>query len=220
MTTQAAGYMDAIAHLPAGGRLILTDISWEEYEELLLDLAEWPGVRVFYDRGRLEIMSPTTRHEMYKDLILRLVDLLADNVGVTLESRGSTTFKQKQLAQGAEPDTCFYLQNADRIIGLGDIDLTKDPPPDILVEIDVTNESTGKFGFYAAIGVPEIWRYDERRVQMFHLKDRGYVEISASEAFPMLTSEILCDLLEQSKTEGQSAALSSFRQWLRSTNTK
>jgi Uma2 family endonuclease len=215
MTTQTANYLDAIAHLPAGGSLILNDVPWEEYEKLLSDLGEGYAVRIAYDRGRLEIMSPTARHEMYKDLLLRMVDSLAEINEVVLETRGSTTFKEKQLLQGAEPDTCFYVENAQRIIGKGDIDLAKDPPPDIIVEVDVSHQSTGKLSFYSAIGVREIWRYDERQVRIFHLVEGRYVEIPSSLTFPVLTAEVLTDTLEQSKTEGQSAALRTFRQWLK-----
>jgi len=216
MTTQTANYLDAIAHLPAGGSLILNDVPWEEYEELLSDLGEGYAVRIAYDRGRLEIMSPTARHKMYKDLLLRLVDSLAATKGdLVLETRGSTTFKEKQLLQGAEPDTCFYVKNAELIIGKGDIDLAKDPPPDIIVEVDISHQSTGKLSFYSAIGVPEIWRYDERQVLILHLVNGQYVDMPSSLTFPMLTDKVLTDALEQSKTEGQSAALRTFRQWLK-----
>jgi len=219
MTTQTANYMDAIAHLPAGGSLILNDVPWEEYEELLSDLGEGYAVRIAYDRGRLEIMSPTARHGMYRDLLLRLVDSLAETNEVVLETRGSTTFKEKQLLQGAEPDTCFYVENAKRIIGKGNIDLAKDPPPDIIVEVDVSHQSTGKLSFYSAIGVPEIWRYDERQVRILHLIEGRYVdryvEMPSSLTFPVLTDKVLTAALEQSKTEGQSAALRTFRQWLK-----
>lgn len=215
MATQTANYLEAIAHLPSGGSLILNDVPWEDYEELLSDLGEGYAVRIAYDRGRLEIMSPTARHEMYKELLLSLVRIVADEADLILESRGSTTFKEKRLRQGAEPDTCFYLKNASRIIGKGDIDLAKDPPPDIIVEVDVSHQSAGKLSFYAAISVPEIWRYDERRVQMLQLVDGRYVEMPSSLAFPALTDKVLTDALEQSKTEGQSAALRSFRQWLK-----
>ena len=144
------------------------------------------------------------------------VPALAETMGLVLETRGSTTFKEKQLRQGAEPDTCFYLKNAQRIIGKGDIDLAKDPPPDIIVEVDVSHHSAGKLSFYAAISVPEIWSYDERRVQILHLVDGSYVEMPSSLSFPSLTDRVLTDALEQSKTEGQSAALRTFRQWLKS----
>ena len=160
-------------------------------------------------------MSPSTRHEMYKELIIRLADMIADKMGIDLESRGSTTLKQKRFAQGAEPDTCFYVQNAARIIGKARIDLSIDPPPDIIVEIDVLHDSTDKLAFYAALGVPELWHYDEHQARIYHLIEQGYVEGSASRVFPALTSGALSRFLEQSKTEGQSAVRRSFREWLR-----
>jgi Uma2 family endonuclease len=215
MSVQTSDYLDAIAHLPVGGNLILNDVPWEEYEGLLHDLGEGYAVRIAYDHGRLEIMSPTSRHEMYKELLLFVSRLAAEEVHLPFESRGSTTFKEKQLEQGAEPDTCFYIGNASRIIGKGIIDLSSDPPPDIIVEIDVSHRSTGKFTFYAAIGVPEIWRYDERRMQILHLEEQHYIETLESRFLTSVTAQVLTDILEQSKTEGQSAALNSFREWLR-----
>ena len=215
MATQTLSYLDAIAHLPAGGTLILNDVPWEEYEQLLSDLGDGYGVRISYDQGRLEVMSPSSFHEMYKDLVSYIARFLTLEVGLPFESRGSTTFKQKLSGKGAEPDTCFYIQNSARIIGKRQIDLTVDPPPDIIVEIDVSHESTRKFRFYASLGVPEVWRYDEQRLHIYRLTEDGYVEIPASLSFPLLTSNALSQFLEQSKTEGQAAALSSFREWLR-----
>lgn len=217
MATLTTNYLDAIAHLPTGGTLILTDVPWEEYEQLLDELGDGYGVRIGYDHGRLEVMSPSQYHEMYKDLLLRSAAAAADHLGCDFESRGSTTFKLGQFEQGAEPDTCFYVQHAARIIGRRKLDLRRDPPPDVIVEIDVSHGSGHKFDFYARLGVPEIWRYDERRAQIYQLEEAGYIEVSASRAFPPLTAEALTQCLEQSKTAGQSAALRSFRAWLEGT---
>lgn len=216
MTTQPESYLDAIKHLPEGGILMLNNVSWEEYEQLLEDLGDGYAVNVFYDRGKLKITRPTFHHEMCKGLILCMVNVISEHLDIILESRGSTTFKRKRPAQGAEPDTCFYIQNASRIIGKLRIDLSTDPPPDVVVEIDVSHESTDKFDFYASIGVPEIWRYDEHRAQIFHLQDQAFIEMPSSLALPLVTSEAMTRFLDQSKTEGQSATLKSFRQWLRS----
>lgn len=215
MTAQTASYVDAIAHLPAGGTLILTDVSWQEYEQLLADLGEGYGVNIFYNQGRLEIMSPSLNHEMYTDLILHVARMIAEETRKDLESRGSTTFKQEKLRKAVEPDTCFYVQNASRIIGVLAIDLNIHPPPDIVVEVDVSHDTTAKSIFYAEIGVPELWRYDESRARIFHLSKGQYIEMSQSLALPILTSAALTKFLEQSKTEGQSAALRSVRAWLR-----
>ena len=215
MTTQTANYLDAIAHLRSGGTLILTEVPWTEYEQLLAELGEGYAFRVSYDRGRLQIETPSAKHEKYKDLILRLADLAADELGCDLDSFGSTTFKREQLAKGAEPDTCFYVQHAASVTGKDRIDLGIDPAPDVVVEIDVAHDSTGKFAIYASLGVPELWRYDERRLEIYDLTDRGYVEAPGSRAFPALTGDVLSRFLERSKTEPQRAVLRSFRAWLR-----
>lgn len=217
MSAYTSDYLEAIEHLPDGAMLRLEDISWDEYERLLEELSEWPGVRVSYDHGRVEIMSPTTEHEEYKDLILRIAHILAEELGVALEPRGSSTFKRKRLLKGAEPDASFYVKNAAAIVGKRRIDLSVDPPPDVVVEIDITSESLSKFPIYAVLGVPEIWRYDGKQAYIYHLGDEDYVESPASRSFRGLTAQAITDSIEQSKTQGQSAALAAFRQWVRTT---
>jgi Uma2 family endonuclease len=216
MTTHTANYLNAIAHLPAGGTLILSDVPWSEYEQLLADLGEGYAVRVSYDHGRLEIVTPSSKHEKYKELILRLADTAADELGCELESFGSTTFKLEQLAKGVEPDTCFYVHHAASVTGKDQIDLRTDPPPDVVVEIDVVQKSMRKFAIYASLGVPELWRYDGRRLHVYHLTEQGYVEAPASRALAALTGEVLSRFLERGKTDSQRAVLKSFREWLRS----
>jgi Uma2 family endonuclease len=160
MSIRTADHLEAVRHLPAGATLIIHALAWDEYERLLEVLAEGSHVRVSYDRGKLEVMSPLPEHEEYARFIDDLVRALSDARDLELEKRGSATWKKQSLAKGVEPDACYYVRNADRIIGRRTIDLESDPPPDIVVEIDVTNESLGKFPIYAALGVPEIWRYD------------------------------------------------------------
>jgi len=216
MSTRSLEYLEAIEHLPAGAILVFPQASWEQYENLLEDLVDRPGLRVSYDEGRLEIMSPSSEHEDYKDFILQLARLLSQELGTPLEPRGSTTWKRRTFDKGAEPDTCFYVANAHRIIGKRRIDLESDPPPDIVVEIDATNESLSKFSIYAAFGIPEIWRYDGKRVQMYQWAGSlSYEETSASRFFAGLTPSLLTEALESSKTQGHTEALNAFRQRLR-----
>jgi Uma2 family endonuclease len=215
MSTQAATYLDAIKHLPTGSALIVSDVSWLEYERLLDDLGGHCSVRVSYDRGRLEIVSPSTKHEKCKELVLLLAHVLAEETGTRLESVGSTTFKRAALAQGAEPDTCFYVEHAAAVIGKDDLDLAVDPPPDIVVEIELSHRSPGKLAFYAAIGVPEVWRYDGQRASIHHLSGLEYVDVSASVIFPVLTADELTARLRQLGIDGQQAVLASFRESLR-----
>ena len=114
---------------------------------------------------------------------------------------------------GAQPDGVFYIRNAPRIIGKRKLDLNIDPPPDIVVEIDITNQSRGKFPLYAKLGIPEIWRYDGRSFEIYHLEDDKYERQSNSLSFPTLADEIMGRHLELSKSVGQDEALEQFRIW-------
>lgn len=201
-------------HIPSGATLVFHDVSWDEYERLLDGLTDRPGLRVTYDEGRLEILSPLPEHEEYADFILRMVHVIADARAIAVEPRGSATWKRRPFHKGVEPDTCFYVANAPRIIGKRAIDLDVDPPPDVVVEIDVTNESLSKFSIYAVVGVPEIWRYDGKTVQMYERSGEVYRSLTASRAFPGVTAEMLAGALEHSKTAGQTAALTAFRRRL------
>jgi Uma2 family endonuclease len=215
MSVRSAPYVEAIDHLPEGAILVLPQASWEQYEDLLADLVDRPGVRVSYDEGRLEVMSPSAEHEAYKDFILRIAQALSEELAVALETRGSTTWKRRTLRKGAEPDACFYVASAHRVIGKRTIDLESDPPPDIVVEIDVTTESLGKFPIYAALAVPEIWRYDGTRFQIYELTGQTYVEAAGSRFFPGVDGQMLLESLALSKTRGQTEALKAFRQRIR-----
>ena len=216
MSTTTTNYLDIIERLPAGALLRLQDVDWDDYEHLLTQMDDWPGHRLSYDRGRLDVMSPKREHEFYKKFVGRIVDIIGEEYGLEIEPAGSTTLKLKALAKGVEPDESFYVQNAARVIGLRDLNLDTDPPPDVVVEIDMTNESLDKFAIYAALGVPEIWRYDGRRTHFYKLAGEGYEVSQNSLAFPDISAQDLTQYLEQSKSEGQTASLNAFRQMIRS----
>jgi len=215
MSTRTAEYKDAIEHLPDGSTLIVSGVSWEEYEDLLDDLADQPAVRVSYDEGTLEIMSPLPEHERYREFISDIVRVFAEEKNLRLEKLGSTTWKRRQLRKGAEADTCFYVTNAHRIEGKLDIDLAVDPPPDVVVEIDTTNRSQRKFAIYAALHVPEIWRYDGKQVEMYILQNDSYARTDTSSFLIALSASLLTEFLEIAKTQGQTQSLRLFRERVR-----
>jgi Uma2 family endonuclease len=206
---------DAIKHIPEGGTLIVPNVSWQDYEMLLSRMGDSNNARINYDRGRLEIMSPSPIHETLKELISQLARAITDKLGIDLEALGSTTFKSGTFQQGAEPDTCFYIQNASRVIGKEKLDLLVDPPPDIAVEIDISRDSTNKLNSYANLRVPELWLCNENCARFFHFTGQGYVESPISRAFPFLTSGAPTKAIEQCRAQGQSAALRSFRNWMK-----
>ena len=217
MRVRGTAYQEAIENLPPGAILVLQDVPWEDYEHLLDDIGNRrPGLRITYDRGRLEVMSPLFEHEQYKEFVLQLLRVLAEERQLTLESAGSTTWKRKRAQSGIEPDTSFYIASAPQIIGRK-LDPQRDPPPDLAVEIDVTNESLSRLPLYAALVVPEVWRYSSKRssLSMYELREGSYVEISASRSFPMLMPEVLAGFIEKCANAGQTEALAEFRRWVR-----
>jgi Uma2 family endonuclease len=215
MSVQTASYIEAIEHLPKGAILRVPHVSWEDYDQLLAELGDDYHVRVSYACGWLEIMSPLPEHGKFAEIVQDIAREITRELGVKLEACGAMTIRSAWQSKGAEPDTCFYVQNAVRIIGKRSLDFNIDPPPDIVVEIDVTNASQFKFPIYAALGVPEIWRYDGSQAYFYHLAGEQYVETSHSQAFPFLPSTVLAQFIEQSKTEGQDAALDAAREWVR-----
>src|SRR5688572_32915465 len=128
------------------------------------------------------------------------------------------SWQKEELLKAVEADTCFYVSNAARVIGKDEIDISVDPPPDVMVEVDKANQSLNKFSIYAAFGGPEIWRCDVRRnrIQILELRGSVYVEVPSSRAFPVLTGAILVDFIARSRTDGQMAVLSAFRHWIQS----
>jgi len=211
----APEFIGIISQLPPGSALRMDNVSWDDYEELLADLGESYSVRVFYDEGRMEIMSPASMHERPKNIINVLVSVLRDELDVDIESLGSTTYKEEWKAKGAEPDDSFYIQNASAVMGKDeDLDLAHDPPPDLVVEVDRSSSSLNRFPIYAGLGVPELWRVYQRRVRIWLLEGNDYVESSHSRAFPFLTADAISSFLEKGITESSKKAAREFRQWI------
>jgi len=208
---------DAIRRiLPINASLVVNDVTWDEYEEFLIDLNDSPYVRVFYDHGRMEIMSPAKRHERGKNVVNHFVTAIGFEYGILLTSYASTTLKRELDLRGAEPDDSFYIQNAARAIANQDenLDLEKEPPPDLVIEVDRASSSLNKFVIYATLGMPEFWRLVGNRARFYMLRDGRYEESEKSGAFPFLTAEALATFLEQGIKEGEIAATLAFRKWL------
>ena len=198
----------------SGRTVLLTGISWAEYEKFLNAFWEKTNLSLAYDNGRLEIMPKSQKHEDYSRSVYNLLLAYCEYFDIKLESRGSATFKQEFAKKGVEPDECFYIQTADKIIGRK-ISAKDFPAPDVAVEIDLTTESLDKFPIYAALKVPEVWIYDGKTVSFYELEAENYRRISHSRALPKLEAEKLAEFLEISRTSGQTFALKSFRAWLR-----
>ena len=201
---------------PPEQRIILSNISWETYERLLADHENSSAPRFTYDRGMLEIMSPNPEHEEANRQLAQIVLILAEERSINVRGLGSTTFRREDLERGFEPDSCFYIRNEERVRGKKRIDLTVDPPPDLVIEVDITSPSLGKFPIYARLGVPEVWRYDGERLRIHQLtEDTGYAEVRHSAVLPDLTAEVLTRFVGRSSTLDWLPWVREVRGWAR-----
>jgi Uma2 family endonuclease len=200
--------------LTPGSHLIISGVTWEQYEAFLTELGEARRVpRINYSNGLLEIMSPLPAHERPHRLIGYIVTAILDAQGRDWEDFGSTTFKKNKQA-GLEPDTCFYIdKNAERVRDCMRMDLEKDPSPDLAIEADVTSKTT--FEAYEAMKIPELWVYDGGKLFIYILQNEQYVEQSTSLVFPNLPIlEMLPRLVAQAFQEGTSKTLRDLRKQL------
>lgn len=195
-------------------RVVLKGVSWSTFKALLADVGDDRTWRIAYDRGVLEIRMPLEEHEEPKRLIESFIEAIVDELEIELRSLGSLTLEREDLTRAVEPDSCFYIQNESLVRGRN-INLPNDPPPDLAIESDYTNSSVNKDAIYAALGVPELWRYRRQSLQVYQLVEGKYEMCDRSLAFPFLPVAEIPGFIEQSRTIGQRSAVRLFRQRIR-----
>jgi Uma2 family endonuclease len=196
-----------------GQQLLLEDVSWQQFENILADLGEHRAARVSYSHGCLEIMVPLPEHEKAKEIIGDTIKILLDRLNIDYDSLGSTTLKSERMTQGVEPDACFYIQNQALVLGKNRLDMNIDPPPDLAVEIDLTSRTP--LDNYQLLGVPELWRYGKQGLQIEVLRDGQYIRSDSSPTFPDLPIvDLINRSVQQSQVVGSSQAIRSFKQWV------
>ena len=200
--------------VPPGHQLLLKNVSWQQFQDILKNLSESRSARLSYSQGTLEIMTPLPEHEDDKVIIGDLVKAILEEMDIEFRSLGSTTFENEAMRQAVEPDDCFYIQNEAQIRGKKRLNLEIDPPPELAIEIDITSRT--KFNNYQELGVAELWRYDGKKLEINSLQSGKYVQSETSLAFPNLPiADVLHDFVEQSKVRGRNATMKAFRAWVR-----
>jgi Uma2 family endonuclease len=201
-----------------GGIWVLDGVSWPQYSRFLRAFEDRPGFRLTYDDGTLEIMSPSPRHDHPGRFLGRMVVVLCEEFDLPLICGGSTTLRRRLKKKGAEADECFWIANAHRMKGRLDLDLRRDPPPDLAIEIDVTHSSLDRTAIYAALRVPEFWRVHGEDMQFFALQENGkYKQVEKSRIFPAITPADLMRFLVRIYEEGdENPIIRDFRKWVRS----
>ncbi len=172
-------------------RFISSGVSWENYEALLVKLAENSHYRVTFLDGILEIVSPSIRHEKVKTNLGMLLERFFYNKRIRFVPMGSSTFKNKAKKAGAEPDECYCIGEEKSV-------------PDLVIEVVITSGNIGKLEIYRRLGVTEVWFWERNEIKLYHLRDNsqneratvypdtyGYEQITTSEILPQLDISLL-----------------------------
>lgn len=205
--------------LPTEQRVILADISWQQFEQLLVELGETRQARLTYLRGKLEMMTPVEAHERCSRLIDSLILVLADELATAVTSLTAVILKNAEIGCATEPDACYYLEERQPQT---ELDLTHDLSPDLVVEVALTKSSLQKLPIYASLGIPEVWRYIttagedmlKGKLTIYQLQDDSYIERPHSAAFPFLPASRILEFMEQSDSMSLAAALKLLRAWV------
>jgi Uma2 family endonuclease len=210
---------------PSEQRIILEKVSWQKYEVLLADMEENRTSRFTFDRGRLEMMTPLDEHERCHKLVESLILVLTDELKLPIEVYKAPTLKRSDLNVGTEPDTGYYVQHAVQMRHKTQIDLATDPPPDVILEVALNKSAIDKLPIYAALGIPEVWRYISQpgknffkgTLALYCLQDHAYTESLYGYAFPFLPAPRVQQFIDQSDALGLATALRVLREWVQNT---
>ena len=202
---------------PVGQPVLMDGVSWRTYEALLADGGDHRRTRMAFDQGVLEIVTPSYKHEHVENIVTRVAEALMNARRQDYAPAGSTTFRSRGIERGFEPDASYYVEHAAQVRGLTRIDLETDPPPDLVIEIDVTHASMDKLPIYASLGIPEVWRHQGVSVQMYRLTGSSYVEIHESTVIPGLSAERLTAFVRNSVTTPRPDWWHGVETWVRET---
>lgn len=195
-------------------RVTFYNLSWQSYEQILEALGNKRAAQLTYYKGTLEIVSPLEEHESASDRIGILIHILTEELNLNVKSMASTTLNKPELKVGSEPDKGYYIQNEPVVRGKI-VNLAIDPPPDLILEVDITHTDINKNQLYQEMKVPEFWRYNGKVLTIYLLNEDRYQEVETSPTFPLLTKAKVYEFLAQCNTQGETQTKRSFRTWLR-----
>lgn len=201
--------------LAPGSVVTVPDISWEQYEQLLINTGDTRSYRLTYDHGNLEIVMPSEAHEVLIRLMDWIISTLCEELAFNLKTIGSTTLKAQALATSPEPDNGYYIQHEPQVRDRA-VDLSQDPPPDLVVEINISNTDNNKKTIYQTLKVPEFWTYSGKTQQLsfYVLQNNQYQLVNTSPTFPIMQPSTLQTFVETCKQRGELVAKRQFRSWL------
>jgi len=191
-------------------RTLLHNVPWETYQSLRA--ANPSGhLRMTYDCGELEIMSPSRNHDRIGYLIGRMIDEWTLLHEIEVGAGRNTTFSREDLLKGLEPDNCYWITHELVMRDKEEVDLSVDPPPDLALEVDVTRSSIPKLPIYQALKVPEVWRWRRETLEILRLDDSGeYQSQPISTELPSFPFDLAIDILTQRDGTGDTTLIRQF----------
>lgn len=196
-------------------RTILENISWQTFKAMLDEMGSQRKNRIAYDSGIIEIMTPLMPHENSNRIIEVFIGVMCEEMGLEIKRTGSLTLTRDDLERGGEPDSSYYIQNESRVREKDNIDLEKDPPPDLVLEVEYSRSAINKLNLYASMNIPEFWRFDGKTMRLYALVGKQYTEVEISPTFHPIPIKEIPRFLQQAKKNGENATTREFRAWVR-----
>lgn len=197
-------------------RTVLENISWKTFKAMLAETGSERKNRLAYDNGIVEIMSPHKAHENPNRLIEAFIGVLCEELGLEISRTGSLTLTRDDLEKGGEPDSSYYIQNELLVRDKEKIDLSEDPPPDLVLEVEYSRSAINKLSLYASIGIPEFWRYNGSVLRVYRLSGKQYSEIQSSPTFAPVPVKEIPQFIQAARKNGEMATARAFRTWVKS----
>jgi Uma2 family endonuclease len=196
-------------------RTQLQNITWQTFKAMLLEMGSERQNRIAYESGIVEIMTPLMPHENSNRLIEVFVGVMCEELGLEIKRTGSLTLTRDDLERGAEPDSSYYIQNESLVRDKENIDLEKDPPPDIVLEVEYSRSAINKLNLYAAMGIPEFWRFNGSVLRVYTLSGKEYTEVQISPTFNPILVKDIPGFIQQAKKNGENTTTREFRTWVK-----
>jgi Uma2 family endonuclease len=191
-------------------RIVLENVSWEVFVALA-DERRGSVPRMTYDEGVLEMMRPKRKHENISCLLGRMIEAYSEIKGIEILSVASVTVKRSDLKKAYEADESYYVTNIDNVLSKEELDFDVDPPPDLVIEVELTSSAIDKLELFAAMRVREVWRHDGTSVRFYRLSNGRYEFILESKELPGLSSDLINRFLDQRLQAGETTWIRAFR---------
>ena len=174
--------------------LSFAGMNWADYEKF--DSQEYPGYRVSYFRGVITLVSPSQNHEVIAEVINYLIVAYCEQIQLLYYPMRSTRLVNKPLA-GKEPDVSFSFSSRKKL-------------PDLAVEAIFSSSSINDLKKYQALGVSEVWFWQDRQLTFYYLTAGKYVEVADSICLPNLAAEELASFVNRGLAESPLTIKSDF----------